>query len=197
MMARPCWRSLLNVAVLVLLSLAGPIHGEDLHEFFHADGPLAGTLKSDRPLPLYDANPQHLWNRMFSAFYIRPRALPAGDGQPATTRFEGGDVIEFLAWGKTEYWSGIGVFEKVNPLLDEFLQRGGETSRNDPLKRAVFQHDLWAVYDHLVDQNIKRTGDRATRARRDRACTDTRGSASGRASPVLAVFRATRALACP
>ena len=128
MTARPCLRRLLNVVVLALLSLASPIYGEDLHEYFHADGPLAGTLKSDRPLPLYDANPQHLWNRMYSAFYIRPRPLPATDGQPATTRFEGGDVIEFLACGKTEYWSGLDVFEKVNPLLDEFLQRGGEMS---------------------------------------------------------------------
>ncbi len=128
MMTRSCLLSLLIVAVFLLFSLASPIYGEDLHEYFHADGPLAGTLKSDRPLPLYDANPQHLWNRMFSAFYIRPRPLPASGGQPATTRFEGGDVIEFLAWGKTEYWSGIAVFEKVNPLLDEFLPRGGETS---------------------------------------------------------------------
>ena len=131
MTTRPCLHGLLNVAVLLLFSFASPIYGEDLHEFFHADGPLAGTLKSDRPLPLYDADPQHFWNRMFSAFDIRPRPLPASDGQPATTRFEGGDVIEFLAWGKTEYWSGIVVFEKVNPLLDEFLQRGGETSLPD------------------------------------------------------------------
>ena len=170
MTIRLCIHCLLNLVVLVLLSLASPIYGEDLHEYFHADGPLAGTLKSDRPLPLYDADPQHLWNRMYSAFYIRPRPLPASNGQPATTRFEGGDVIEFLAWGKTEYWSGLGVFEKVNPLLDEFLQRGGETLLRDPLKRAVFQHDLWAVYDHLIDQNIKRSADRATRARRDVLC---------------------------
>ena len=152
MMARPWFLSLMHVALLMLVSRADPTYGEDLHEFFHADGPLAGTLKSDRPLPLYDADPQHLWNRMFSAFYIRPRALPASEGQPATTRFEGGDVIEFLAWGKTEYWSGNDVFEKVNPLLDEFLQRSGEAALPDPLKRAVFQHDLWAVYDHLIDQ---------------------------------------------
>ncbi len=170
MMPRPCLLSLLNAVVLVLLSSASPICGDDLSEYFQVDGPLAGTLKSDRPLPLYDADPQHLWNRMYSAFYIRPRALPASSEQPATTRFEGGDVIEFLAWGKTEYWSGMDVFGKVNPLLDEFLQRGAETSSIDPLKRAVFQHDLWAVYDHLIDQNIKRTADRATRARRVVLC---------------------------
>lgn len=144
--------------------------GDDLRKFFHADGPLAGTLKSDQPLPLYDADPQHLWNRLFAAFYIRPRHIPAGDGRPAVTPYEGGDVIEFLAGGKTQYWSNPDVFEKVNPLLDEFLQRGGETLLRDPLKRVVLQHDLWAVYDRLIDQNIKRTADQATRARRNVLC---------------------------
>ncbi len=170
MTARPYLLSLLIGSVLLLAARGTRTYGDDLHELFHADGPLAGTLKSDRPLPLYDTDREHLWNRMFSAFYIRPRALPARDGQPAMTRFEGGDVIEFLAWGKTEYWSGADVFEKVNPLLDEFLQRSGETLLSDPLKRAVFQHDFWAVYDHLIDQNIKRSADRETRARRDVLC---------------------------
>ena len=130
MTARSCFLGLLIVAVLLLDAPASPIYGEDLHEFIHADGSLVGTLKSDRSLPLYDADREHLWNRLFSAFYIRPRSLPARDGQPAIVRFEGGDVIEFLAWGKTEYWSGKDVFEKVNPLLDEFLQRHGEAFAN-------------------------------------------------------------------
>src|SRR5262249_26602808 len=32
-------------------------------------------------------------------------------------------------------------------LLDEFLTRGGDRLVRDPLKRAVLQHDLWAVFD--------------------------------------------------
>ena len=35
-------------------------------------------------------------------------------------------------------------------LLDEFLQSGGERLIVDPLKRAVFQHDLWALFDWLA-----------------------------------------------
>lgn len=147
-----------------------PACSADLREFIHADGPLAGTLKSDASLPLYDADAQHLWNRLFAAFYIRPRHFPAKDDQPAITHYEGGDVIEFLAWGKTQYWSSPEVFEKVNPLLDEFLKNGGEQLLADPLRRVVLQHDLWAAYDHLVDQNIKRTADLETRTRRDVLC---------------------------
>ncbi len=143
----------------------------DLKEYFHQDHHLHGTLKSDSPLPLYDADPEHLWNRLYSVLYIRPRLLPATDVQPETIQYEGGDVIEFLAWGSTEYWSGQGVFEKLNPLLDEFLNHGGTELITDPLKRVVFQHDLWAAYDHLIDHNIRRLGDVTTRARRELLCS--------------------------
>lgn len=161
-------RLLLTVVLIVVHASS---YGADLSKFIHADGPLAGTLKSDQPLPLYDDDSQHLWNRVFAAFYIRPRHISARDAQPAVIQYEGGDVIEFLAWGKTQYWSSVDVFEKVSPLLDEFLERGGEKLLRDPLKRAVLQHDLWAVYDHLIDQNIKRSADQTTRARRDVLCT--------------------------
>jgi len=160
----------LSVAVLIGNLAISLVSANDLSEYFHQAGPLAGTLKSDAPLPIYDADPGHLWNRMFAAFYIRPRLLPAEDGQPEMVRYEGGDVIEFLAWGQTTHWSSEAVFQKVNPLLDEFLERDGSRMIAEPLKRVVFQHDLWAVYDHLIDQNIKRTGDGPTRARRDALC---------------------------
>lgn len=159
-----------RLITLILLFVVGSARGGELQDYYHHDGPLAGTLKSDQPLPLFDADPQHLWNRLFAAFYIRPRVLPAQDGQPAVTRYEGGDVIEFLAWGRTDYWSSAEVYDRVNPLIDEFLEHKGAQLLSDPLKRAVFHHDLWAVYDHLIDQNIKRRGDLATRHRRDILC---------------------------
>lgn len=157
-------------ALLAAAILPGSGSANDLANFYHHDGPLAGTLKSDAPLPIYDADPQHLWNRLFAACYIRPRVIAASDGKPEMIRYEGGDVIEFLAWGRTAYWSTPEVFAKLDPLLDEFLNRDGASLIGDPLKRAIFQHDLWAVYDHLVDQNIKRAGDQATRDRRDVLC---------------------------
>ncbi|MEX0724902.1 MAG: hypothetical protein WEB58_07205 [Planctomycetaceae bacterium] len=153
-----------------VLTMTSPLSAGDISTYYHHTGPLAGTLKDDSPLPLFDDDPSHLWNRLFAAFYIRPRVIPAGDGQPEVTRFEGGDVIEFLAWGKTEYWSSAEVFDKVNPLLDEFLTNDGAMLISDPLKRSLFQHDVWAVYDHLIDHNIRRTADKPTRARRNILC---------------------------
>ena len=45
---------------------------DDTDPAYYHEGPLAGSLKSADPLPIYDDDPQHLWNRLFAAFYIRP-----------------------------------------------------------------------------------------------------------------------------
>src|SRR5690348_16743699 len=44
-------------------------------DWYYTEGPLRGSLKSDHPLPLYDTDPNHLWNRLFAVFYIRPSEL--------------------------------------------------------------------------------------------------------------------------
>ena len=150
--------------LVILVSLFNGVHAED-----HMG--LVGTaLNSDAPLPLYDADPNHLWNRLFSCLYIRPRSIPANGEHPETIQFEGGDVIEFLAWGQTEYWSSVAVFQKLDPMLDEFLDQTRSPRVHDPLKRIVLQHDLWAAHDHLIDLNNRRVGDLPTRQRRDTLC---------------------------
>ncbi len=150
-------------------------------DWYHREGPLLGSLKSDAPLPLYDETPEHLWNRLFAVFYIRPSELPARPEYPkdfreldewdrklragklppgaVVKRIEGGDVLGFLAWPKTRYYSELATFEHADKLLSEFLETRGERLITDPLKRAFFQRDLWAVFDHLVGQNIARFGD--------------------------------------
>ena len=62
---------------------------------------------------------------MYAAFYIRPRVLRVTEDQPEMVRYEGGDVIEFLAWDKTRYWSSEPVTRKIEPLLDEVLNEKG------------------------------------------------------------------------
>lgn len=136
----------------------------------YSTGVLAGSLKDDAPLPLYDADPGHLWNRIFSVLYVRSSNLPDAPGGKPIQRIEGGDVIDFLAWGRTTYWSSPEVFNRLNPLLDEFLGQGGATMIDEPLRRAVFLRDLWAAFDHLVERNIRRLGSLETRRRRDELC---------------------------
>ncbi len=170
-----------------------PCLAEEPSDWYYRDGPLRGSLKSDRPLPLYDADPEHLWNRLFATFYIRASELPSRPRYPDDTtkldewdrkmrngklppgpvvkRIEGGDVLGILAWDKTRYFSEPPLFQRANRLLDEFLETDGERLIDDPLKRAFFQRDLWVVLDHLVDQNIAHFGD-ADLAKRRAAVPD-------------------------
>lgn len=173
--------------LVVLGAFSAPIRGAALlsengpPEWYHLDGPLRGSLKSDAPLPLYDARPEHLWNRLFAIFYIRPSELPSRPEYPQDStkldewdrkmrerklpvgpvvkRIEGGDVPGFLAWPKTRHYSELATFQRADKLLDEFIETHGERLIDEPLKRAFLQRDLWAVFDHLVGQNIARFGD--------------------------------------
>jgi hypothetical protein len=147
-----------------------PANGDDLDSWYYHEGNLAGSLKSDKPLPIYDADPQHLWNRLFAAFYIRKIHLPVEPKGKPITRIEGGDYIDFFGWGRTTYWSSPNTTKRLNKLLDEFLNKDGHKLISDPLKRAVLLRDLWAAYDFLTGQNIKRFGSVETRKRRDLLC---------------------------
>ena len=162
-------------------ALGQTTNGAGPEDWYYREGPLRGSLKSDAPLPLYDSQPEHLWNRLFAAFYIRRSELPGRPEYPRDTtlldawdrklragklppspvvkRIEGGDIPGFPAWAKTRYYSDPATFQRVDRLLNEFLQAGGERLIDDPLRRAFFQRDLWAVFDHLVGQNIARFND--------------------------------------
>lgn len=90
---------------------------------------------------LYDSDPAHLWNRIHRLLHVRA----APDGQQY-----GFDNLDPLLWRETRYLL-IGPSQtQAISLLDEFLASGAERLIGDPLKRAVFQHDLWAVFDWLT-----------------------------------------------
>lgn len=154
------------LAFVVTRLLAADAIGPE-HWYYH-DGPLAGSLKSREPLPLYHADAHHLWNRVFAALYIRPGEDP-GPGQPR--RIEGGDAYpDPLLWPLTLWPSEPDVFTASNRVLDEFLETNGAALVREPIKRALFQHDLWAVHDRLARQNAEKTGDAAAVARRKILC---------------------------
>ena len=90
---------------------------------------------------LYADDPAHLWNRLHRTLYVRVSA----DGQE-----HGLDDVDPLLWRETNYLLTEPSHSSALRLLDEFLQRGGERLIVDPLKRAVFQHDLWALFDWLA-----------------------------------------------
>ena len=94
------------------------------------------------PSPLYDAQPQHLWNRV----HERLRVRTAADGSAW-----GLDTLDPLLWRDTRHLLSGPSHAGALRVLDEFLVTRGERMIRDPLKRAVFQHDLWAIFDWTVE----------------------------------------------
>jgi hypothetical protein len=163
-------RAWIAIAAGSWIGLTQLSQGSEPDPAYHLGGELDGSLKSAQPLAIYDAHPEHLWNRLFAAFYTRTSNLPSRPGGKPVKRIEGGDYIDFLGWGNTAYWSAPETTKRLNGLLDEFLTSGGSRLITDPLRRAVFLRDLWAVHDFLTDQNIRRFGDLETRQRREQIC---------------------------
>ena len=97
---------------------------EEQDPAYYHEGELAGSLRSPEPLPLFDSDPEHLWNRIFAAVTIRPSLLPSRRNGPPVVRIEGGDRIEFLVWGGTTYWDEPENVKKLEDLLDQFLDQG-------------------------------------------------------------------------
>lgn len=105
-----------------------------------ASGRQEARMAPQRP-PLYDSRPDHLWNRIHERFHLRA----ARDG----SRY-GWDTLDPLLWYETRYLLTEPSHSAAVRLLDEFLSSGGERLVADPVRRAVFQNDLWAVFDWLA-----------------------------------------------
>jgi hypothetical protein len=98
---------------------------------------------SEPSTALYDANPSHSWNQLYAALLIRE--------DRHKTRL-GADSLDPLLWTESEHLLAKPSHELALRALDEFLQTHAETLIRDPLKRALMQRDLWAVFDWSVQQ---------------------------------------------
>jgi hypothetical protein len=83
-----------------------------------------------------------LWNRLYAALYVRTTQ----DG-----RSYGQDELDPLLWPSSKYLLTKPRSQQAISLLDAFLTEGGEKLIKDPLKRAILQRDLWAIFDWLAD----------------------------------------------
>jgi hypothetical protein len=87
---------------------------------------------------LYTPDPNHLWNRLYRVLYRR---------ETAGGKEYGYDELDPLLWARTKYLVTDPGNRQAIEVLDEFLASHGERALNDPLKRAVLQRDLWAIFD--------------------------------------------------
>lgn len=97
----------------------------------------------DPSTTIYNSNPAHLWNRLYAALLIRedPEANQVG-----------ADSLDPLLWAESEHLLSEPSHRVALQVLDEFLRTRGETLVHDPLKRALLQRDLWAVFDWTIEQ---------------------------------------------
>lgn len=105
--------------------------------------------KGDEGWRVYDADAGHLWNRLYRSLYRRT----ARDG-----REFGRDEVDPLLWsGTREHLLGGESYAQASACLEEFNDARGERLFTDPLKRALLQRDLWAVFDWTVRMSERPT----------------------------------------
>jgi hypothetical protein len=91
-----------------------------------------------RAAAIYDSDSNQIWNRLHATFYVR-QDLPETELLP--------DALDPPFWRHTSYLLSQPSHERAVRVLDEFLQTHAENLIHDPVKRAMLQRDLWAVFD--------------------------------------------------
>ena len=103
----------------------------------------AASESAGKAVALYDPNPAHIWNRLYDALLIRE--------DPAGSKY-GTDSLDPLLWLNSDHLLTQPSYGRALRVLDEFLQKHAENQIHDPVKRAILQRDLWAVFDWSVLQ---------------------------------------------
>jgi hypothetical protein len=163
----------LGITAVLLPQSCAPAGGDQpRHPSFD---PLRDSLARDEPLPIYNPNPSHPWNRLFHLLFTRTLnvrlagrligpVFMAGDERAAmsdrtVTRIESGDRAidplypSWLWMGSSEFDMGAGGGilrdDRFLALVDA-LQSVAATAETRPaVDRALMQADLWAAYDLL------------------------------------------------
>jgi hypothetical protein len=103
--------------------------------------PAAASGSAEKASALYDPNPAHIWNRLYDALLVRE--------DPSGAKY-GEDSLDPLLWLNSDHLLVQPSHQRAVRVLDEFLQTHAENQIHDPVKRAILQRDLWAVFDWSV-----------------------------------------------
>jgi hypothetical protein len=101
---------------------------------------------------IYDADKDHLWNRLHAALYVRltttrgPNEELVPQDHPERHAYE----LDPMLWQQSRYLLTGPGHKPAVAVLDEFLAKNGEKVIKDPLKRALLQRDLWALFDSVL-----------------------------------------------
>jgi len=109
---------------------------------------IAAQAKSPQSESIYDPDPNHLWNRLFVAFYRQKIVSYADHARKKTVaNWVGPGVLDPPLGDHPRFLLDDEPFARCDAVLDEFLSQHGAERIREPLKRAVLQRDLWAVFD--------------------------------------------------
>ena len=111
---------------------------------------VSGPEGSPQAVTLYDPSPGHIWNRLHDALLVR-------EG-PTGVRY-GAHSLDPLLWLNSKHLLVGPSHQRALKVLDEFLQSHAENLIRDPLKRAILQRDLWAVFDWPLEREPERPGE--------------------------------------
>jgi hypothetical protein len=100
---------------------------------------------------LFDPQPQHPWNRLHRYFHART----AQDGKVYDH-----ESLEPLLVPRSKFLSEGESHRQAIALLDEFLRTKADSLIDDPLKRAILQRDLWAIFVTTADSERDRQPER-------------------------------------
>jgi hypothetical protein len=92
---------------------------------------------------VYDQNPLHIWNRLYAALWVR---------EDSQGKRYGEDSLDPLLWPQSKHLLSQPSHGAALRVLNEFLRTHAENLSQDPVKRAMLQRDLWAVFDWSVQQ---------------------------------------------
>jgi hypothetical protein len=136
--------SVITVLLILIVGLVTAFFGFAPGSRNHASAPgLSSNNTSAESWKLYDPDPNHVWNRLYRSLFGRT----GNDG-----REYGYDELDPLLWSNTKYLLTKPSNQQAVAVLDEFLSSHAERKIRDPLKRAILQRDLWAVFDWAAGQ---------------------------------------------
>lgn len=116
----------------------------------------ASAVAPPAPHALYHPDPNHIWNRVDAHLRVRV----------ANGRAYGADAVDPLLWRSTRYLLTGPSHATALALLDEFFESNAERLVTDPVRRAVFQRDVWAVFDWTVAHSEAHAAERRALAGR-------------------------------
>jgi hypothetical protein len=120
---------LLLSALLTVVYLRGESQAAD---------PAAQAAATPYKNTFFDPDPNHPWNQLYGLLFIRP----AWNG-----KLYGLDELDPLYYQSTRYLLEQPLHHKALTIMDQFIQADSAHLIRDPLKRALLQHMLWALFD--------------------------------------------------